>query len=107
MREGGESSPLARGLHPSPSTTGRTPRIIPARAGFTPGVRPLLFGVFVSSPLARGLHAYDASYTDVYDIIPARAGFTHMRRKLTVAEGHHPRSRGVYTEGLPVGKSGH
>ena len=94
------SSPLARGLPPTPISIPPRERIIPARAGFTLGVRltgvkrrdhPRSRGVYGlpgrqvmhgegSSPLARGL---------------PREIATH---RCTVKD--HPRSRGVY--GYPV-----
>ena len=76
-RSWGGSSPLARGLLP-PLRAGRSDeRIIPARAGFTPGRgRP--------RPGRR--------------IIPARAGFTRRPARLVVEPQDHPRSRGVYSQ---------
>ena len=90
------SSPLARGLR---RLLGRRPhlgRIIPARAGFTRALCPVLLraadhprsrGVYTtthgpsrrrigSSPLARGLHLTASQGRVGVRIIPARAGFT-------------------------------
>ena len=110
------SSPLARGL-PRPGGARRPAGgIIPARAGFTPGLTQVLNaagdhprsrGVYArghrpplsragSSPLARGLLACHAIEMDVPGIIPARAGFTHRHGPQPVLAGDHPRSRGVY-----------
>ena len=51
------SSPLARGLPRCSGSPRRTRRIIPARAGFTPGSKHTDDDNPGSSPLARGLHA--------------------------------------------------
>ena len=110
------SSPLARGLlfttfYPSP-----TPRIIPARAGFTVGGdgvggvggdHPRSRGVYRtaagssalavgSSPLARGLRGRGNTPRAITRIIPARAGFTCVVRIGVRGVKDHPRSRGVY-----------
>ena len=110
------SSPLARGLREPAGGLLGIPRIIPARAGFTPSTtgpgrpgtdHPRSRGVYAasrrsrsrpagSSPLARGLHQ---GMTDVHRaarIIPARAGFTSASRPHTWRSSDHPRSRGVY-----------
>ena len=93
-REG--SSPLARGLPISPFNSAMACRIIPARAGFTPGENdlsdgpkdhPRSRGVYMSlknplpgsegsSPLARGLLDHEKVLVGDGGIIPARAGFT-------------------------------
>ena len=90
------SSPLARGLRARLHLDSHRPRIIPARAGFTPsGARsatacrdhPRSRGVYAtttpptcpscgSSPLARGLPGVRARRAAGRGIIPARAGFT-------------------------------
>ena len=91
------SSPLARGLPHHPGRRLPVPRIIPARAGFTPrgrrvlgrrGDHPRSRGVYQataprtlarsgSSPLARGLQVPDVVDGQLHGIIPARAGFTY------------------------------
>ena len=90
------SSPLARGLPHHPGRRLPVPRIIPARAGFTPrgrrvlgrrGDHPRSRGVYQataprtlarsgSSPLARGLPMDPDGFRFYTRIIPARAGFT-------------------------------
>ena len=97
------SSPLARGLRSDPRTADTSPRIIPARAGFTSwrpkpaGTRrdhPRSRGVYEmrkhskrsasgSSPLARGLHRRENSGRNHRGIIPARAGFTSCDGRAT------------------------
>ena len=94
------------------------PRIIPARAGFTPPCprcghagsdHPRSRGVYPaahvraahgegSSPLARGLLRTVPSWTPMLGIIPARAGFTALQRAFGRSIADHPRSRGVYEE---------
>ena len=90
------SSPLARGLLLAKNFRRQDVRIIPARAGFTPGKElsppgrkdhPRSRGVYEpspsattqplgSSPLARGLRYIWFSTGSFMGIIPARAGFT-------------------------------
>ena len=111
------SSPLARGLRCDRIRGAAAPRIIPARAGFTPGCRsgeapgadhPRSRGVydedrahseetFGSSPLARGLLATDVDANGAPGIIPARAGFTSALMAAALSPWDHPRSRGVYS----------
>ena len=110
------SSPLARGLRSSDGASGRSSRIIPARAGFTGtrrcGIRggkdhPRSRGVYLmyltrmagstgSSPLARGLRHGNSPNTPGGGIIPARAGFTSTWASVAIMHADHPRSRGVY-----------
>ena len=110
------SSPLARGLLRQPLRQSDQPRIIPARAGFTPtstccasaaGDHPRSRGVYTSprtskgaasgsSPLARGLPHIPRVSGDAPGIIPARAGFTEEQGYRRRHPGDHPRSRGVY-----------
>ena len=110
------SSPLARGLRGFHAPHHRGRRIIPARAGFTCGMRPARAGtpdhprsrgVYLleafpaivsrgSSPLARGLPALVDECERNGRIIPARAGFTGARVGGGSPEWDHPRSRGVY-----------
>ena len=118
------SSPLARGLRPGYYWESDDPRIIPARAGFTLGVRltgvnrrdhPRSRGVYQgpvglphplrgSSPLARGLPVDLHVVGSAGRIIPARAGFTHSCGGWASAGADHPRSRGVYH--VTVARSG-
>ena len=111
------SSPLARGLPPDSFPSPSTPRIIPARAGFTRpapppsttcGDHPRSRGVYGvcaasrapssgSSPLARGLQGAVVDSSPAHGIIPARAGFTRRQARRGGHHGDHPRSRGVYT----------
>ena len=100
-------------------------RIIPARAGFTPGRasacrrsqdHPRSRGVYLSSglvvrlragssPLARGLLGDDGRHVRRRRIIPARAGFTVEESLALSALSDHPRSRGVYQHPLPPASS--
>ena len=110
------SSPLARGLPAVAGPRRHRHRIIPARAGFTPGRdarkkcapdHPRSRGVYSpptyyvthsmgSSPLARGLPAQARVESSVRGIIPARAGFTGGAALSPRPGRDHPRSRGVY-----------
>ena len=113
---GSGSSPLARGLRKQPLDVDGTPRIIPARAGFThrhvvapvehPD-HPRSRGVYTqsgrtatraagSSPLARGLQWAAGPFLCPAGIIPARAGFTRPPTRWAADLRDHPRSRGVY-----------
>ena len=114
------SSPLARGLRARADSLRSSPRIIPARAGFTFCVsfefgvqtdHPRSRGVYPrrpigrgsalgSSPLARGLPYREIFERGILGIIPARAGFTGRRPALAPLAGDHPRSRGVYLIGF-------
>ena len=118
------SSPLARGLLHGAELPGRLIRIIPARAGFTPGPcrwtpacpdHPRSRGVYRSatqcfllspgsSPLARGLHQRVPVRAGGPGIIPARAGFTTGRRRSSRPRTDHPRSRGVYSPDREYGE---
>ena len=120
----GGSSPLARGLRATAAHAPATPRIIPARAGFTsPGSRvmrpprdhPRSRGVYSrrrvvpipvcgSSSLARGLRHIVLPPDITLGIIPARAGFTLGPAGGADRWEDHPRSRGVYVP--PVGHRG-
>ena len=75
-RQLGGSSPLARGLPRKTDRRMSSPRIIPARAGFTAGRGAVRVGEDGSSPLARGLPHTLTVKTYASRIIPARAGFT-------------------------------
>ena len=110
------SSPLARGLLVGRGEGFGGGRIIPARAGFTPGRpasqssptdHPRSRGVYMnitktteprpgSSPLARGLPPRRTGSRSGRRIIPARAGFTRVSTWRRGSPGDHPRSRGVY-----------
>ena len=110
------SSPLARGLRISISSSSLEMGIIPARAGFTsptgksrgrPRDHPRSRGVYPvtadtpslipgSSPLARGLRHPDGRGDHQSGIIPARAGFTSAVYTGSRVRADHPRSRGVY-----------
>ena len=112
------SSPLARGLLAWFQAYVQPTRIIPARAGFTPGghwssflawdhprsrgvystPHSTFFGTKGSSPLARGLPLPRLGAGDDAEIIPARAGFTRVTRAIGWSRPDHPRSRGVYAE---------
>ena len=114
------SSPLARGLRRQHDPPTAPSRIIPARAGFTrervssvDGSRdhPRSRGVYSpcrpfarrgtgSSPLARGLRSELTSRGWYEGIIPARAGFTGPGHSVKWDMSDHPRSRGVYIDGL-------
>ena len=114
------SSPLARGLRRCGAGQVPGPRIIPARAGFTPSPSPAPAarrdhprsrGVYSligfpnmtgdgSSPLARGLRDLTLLHRLPEGIIPARAGFTSDEVTATRMAADHPRSRGVYAEEL-------
>ena len=110
------SSPLARGLPIAIFARRLAERIIPARAGFTPGGgvhfteagdHPRSRGVYPtaragsrpdagSSPLARGLPYRKVWFAARRRIIPARAGFTATAPQPNDPPTDHPRSRGVY-----------
>ena len=111
------SSPLARGLPRTSTSTNAGRRIIPARAGFTrtgsarhapPRDHPRSRGVYGapsssqvpwlgSSPLARGLLSGRLVVPGLRGIIPARAGFTSPVARPVEPGTDHPRSRGVYS----------
>ena len=114
------SSPLARGLRPADRHDLGQRRIIPARAGFTPGGtgcatprkdHPRSRGVYLrmkrqlgpesgSSPLARGLPAAASEYDVEARIIPARAGFTLLLPHIRIALRIIP-ARAGFTLGPP------
>ena len=90
------SSPLARGLLPTPTIPRATQRIIPARAGFTVSWRRPTIRTS-DHPRSRGVYMNAKPYnTDVAGIIPARAGFTRKTDRESGLSSDHPRSRGVY-----------
>ena len=126
------SSPLARGLQRLSSWSLWSPRIIPARAGFTVAFRrrarvardhPRSRGVYCgwtplparpigSSPLARGLRRGIEPRCCLRRIIPARAGFTPRARlphprpvgSSPLARGLPPATRrdGTFTRIIPA-----
>ena len=100
----GGSSPLARGLPPSPAATTRAPVDHPRSRGVYRGhdARGLL--PHGSSPLARGLHARTFNGPPTRRIIPARAGFTRRMTRTPSGRGDHPRSRGVYARLEPLAR---
>ena len=55
-----------------------------------------------SSPLARGLHYHSFALVIIDRIIPARAGFTPTHKRQYHTAQDHPRSRGVYLDGVPT-----
>ena len=55
-----------------------------------------------SSPLARGLRVSGRERSPCGGIIPARAGFTETGAVSAAPGRDHPRSRGVYREGIRV-----
>ena len=72
------------------------PRIIPARAGFTP-VGDSIMAAVPDHPRSRGVYPMASFTRELRDrIIPARAGFTWRRRTGSPRSEDHPRSRGVY-----------
>ena len=120
------SSPLARGLLDEMTTAENAARIIPARAGFTmacfitawaredhPRSRGVYLATFAawtrrqgSSPLARGLPRHHIEMLGSSGIIPARAGFTSRCVRNGWVRRDHPRSRGVYSASVAVGRCG-
>ena len=90
------SSPLARGLPLTGSSGTGSPRIIPARAGFTQDRLGAVNTEHGSSPLARGLRRLSDHLGMAARIIPARAGFTNPSAFENGIGKDHPRSRGVY-----------
>ena len=119
MISSGGSSPHARGLLVDRHRIKLTPRIIPARAGFTADGfqwchghqdHPRTRGVYVmmtsgsgmrfgSSPHARGLPPQPRKRAAQRRIIPARAGFTAGKPLRGAVSVDHPRTRGVYVFG--------
>ena len=90
------SSPLARGLRGVQQHRLSSGRIIPARAGFTPGAGPAPI-TGRDHPRSRGVYgSADGRVPLALWIIPARAGFTSPSSWRRRATGDHPRSRGVY-----------
>ena len=93
------SSPLARGLRVGVHGLVGQPRIIPARAGFTPAPASTP-GSSTDHPRSRGVYqVLENVEQSVQRIIPARAGFTPRTAKPLCGTPDHPRSRGVYIRG--------
>ena len=59
-----------------------------------------------SSPLARGLPGLPEEVDPRFRIIPARAGFTVPLASHVLVPWDHPRSRGVYVNGVEYGVVG-
>ena len=90
------SSPLARGLRLSLRLPDVSPRIIPARAGFTTFRMTIPPGK-EDHPRSRGVYpSRSRGAPDTARIIPARAGFTAVDSVTCWRATDHPRSRGVY-----------
>ena len=92
------SSPLARGLPVRIAPVQSAPRIIPARAGFTPAT-PTTCPSAPDHPRSRGVYSTTMRIGLGRSwIIPARAGFTRPVQSGRTGGRDHPRSRGVYGE---------
>ena len=111
------SSPLVRGAPPICASLLALRRIIPARAGSTPGrsgrnlpqqdhprscgehgpIVTLVYSVKGSSPLVRGALSVCRHYASGHGIIPARAGNTTWIHSMGTGTGDHPRSCGEHT----------
>ena len=111
-----DSSPLARGTRSPAAPLHRNARLIPARAGNTPGLSPprrqwsahprsrgehvLLKSGSVfdsgSSPLARGTRHVGFRVGRDTRLIPARAGNTFHASQNEILSAAHPRSRGEH-----------
>ena len=93
---GSGSSPHARGLQDGAGATVLGGRIIPARAGFTFDLSPLLHANR-DHPRTRGVYPLgQVLFFWRQGIIPARAGFTHPAASRAGSPRDHPRTRGVY-----------
>ena len=90
------SSPLSRGIPGVSAVRCQAPRIIPALAGNTMGMRVLHTAHEGSSPLSRGIHHPARRHPLGRRIIPALAGNTVNTRSASSADRDHPRSRGEY-----------
>ena len=100
------SSPLARGLHRGRVDGGEDTGIIPARAGFTPGI----CAVGVSGqdhPRSRGVYCRTTINSTIANgSSPLARGLRPRRRVRWAVTSDHPRSRGVYTCPLRTSGSG-
>ena len=124
----GGSSPHTRGARSLPPSRPQAPRIIPAYAGSTPGMK-WLSGSSQDHPRIRGEHPRSCSTVAVslgssphtrgaleiharaghrLGIIPAYAGSTSTRGPPTVSLRDHPRIRGEHfgTHRVPIDVSG-
>ena len=90
------SSPLARGTRDQGDGEDQGLRFIPARAGNTKVVCPVVWLVYGSSPLARGTLRERHRAGPHGRFIPARAGNTANRRHRSATSTVHPRSRGEH-----------
>ena len=93
------SSPLARGL-PSRRVRANRAKDHPRSRGVYLGRSQIGWAEDGSSPLARGLLLPRLESCTQTGIIPARAGFTKLTVTRTGSGTDHPRSRGVYEDGL-------
>ena len=103
VTEVGGSSPHARGLLTDGEGGTVVGRIIPAcprMRGVYGTATATDDGTGGSSPLARGLLNGWHHDRGQHRIIPARAGFTPITPRRARTVGDHPRSRGVYKEGV-------
>ena len=94
------SSPLARGLLDAPHDPLEMPGDHPRSRGVYRFIRNWCGATRGSSPLARGLLRDARRGPGGLRIIPARAGFTPCPARAERHGRDHPRSRGVYAEGI-------
>ena len=90
------SSPLARGLPPSQNINSGSPRIIPARAGFTASPSPCSPSAG-DHPRSRGVYTRrPTSKSSTWGSSPLARGLPHAHNAVMFNTLDHPRSRGVY-----------
>ena len=89
------SSPLARGLRGDPVVFGGGAGIIPARAGFTIGLRAGARGCR-DHPRSRGVYSPFCTDTNLHPGSSPLARGLHFPYSLPTFTRDHPRSRGVY-----------
>ena len=94
------SSPLARGLPARMPHLKNSPVDHPRSRGVYRTCAPRSALRRGSSPLARGLLPGEPAGGLLGRIIPARAGFTLVAVVSAAASRDHPRSRGVYADGM-------